>query len=237
MTNNVKFEAMQQLFGYGNAKARFWVVGLEEHCGDDDDIAARIALRTANPQKFLDREEFHRQLENLEPLEKVAVWRIAREIYRSAFDADTEVGRVDTQCSDLLLSEIMPLPRRQTNQWPTAYLDWFPNAKTYIKHARPIMVKRLIAMVKEHRPKVVLLHGKTQHNRWVHLRSSPLKDKWKNLVVINQTNRKLSWQYNDGTLWILTNNLVNNGFVNFGHEQIEQIADVIRKNIEISVNV
>ena len=226
------FEAMQQLFGYGHPQARMWVVGLEEHCGDAADIAQRIALRTANPQAFLDVEEFHLQLPGGMPaIEDVSVWRIARDIYRGVFDADTEVGGVDPERSDLLLSEIMPLPRPQINQWPEAYHAWFPTPRAYFNHARPIMVKRLIAMVREHRPRVVLLHGKTQHNRWIHHRTSPLRDGWASVPVADQPNRTVSWQCRDGTLWVLTNNLVNTGFVRFGPAQIEQVVHLIRENL------
>lgn len=164
-------------------------------------------------------------------VESVSVWRIAREIYRGVFDGDTEVGRVDPNQSDLLLSEIMPLPRPQTNHWPQAYHDWFPSPKAYFAYARPAMVKRLLAMVNQHKPKVVLLHEKTQHNRWIHRRDSPLKSGWIDVPVVGQPNRTVSWQCQDGTLWILTNNLVNTGFVRFGPEQIVQVVNLIRDNL------
>jgi hypothetical protein len=41
----------------------------------------------------------------------------------------------------------------------------------------------------------------------------------------------VSWQCRDGTLWVLTNNLVNTGFVRFGPAQIEQVVHLIRENV------
>ncbi|KQQ96490.1 hypothetical protein [Massilia sp. Leaf139] len=223
------YEAMQELFGYGHPGARFWVVGLEEHCGDAADIQGRIDLRTADPQRFLDVEAFHVELQGAMPaVERVSVWRIAREIYRGVYGADTEIGRLDPQRSDMLLSEILPLPRPQHNQWPEAYRGWFQDKDAYIEHARPIMVRRLIDMVDEHKPEVVILHGKTQHDTWI--KNDPLiRVGWASEVVAGHRKQTLQWRCRNGTLWLRTNNLVTNGFVNFGATQIEQAVALIRR--------
>nr|WP_217346315.1 hypothetical protein [Noviherbaspirillum sp. L7-7A]MBV0880722.1 hypothetical protein [Noviherbaspirillum sp. L7-7A] len=230
------YEAMQTLFGYGHAGARFWVVGLEEHCDNAADIQQRIEVRTANPQTFLDIEAFHIAVQGAMPaIERVSVWRIAREIYRGVYDADTEIGRLDPQISDLLLSEILPLPRSQTNQWPAVYHQWFATSNEYVVDALLHTVPRLINMVKEHSPEVVILHGKTQHDGWIEA-DPELKSGWKSEPVVDQPKHTVLWRFLNNTLLVRTNNLVNTGFVRFGPAQINQLVELIHREVGLEAH-
>jgi hypothetical protein len=222
-------EAMKQMFGYGHPQARLWVVGLEEHCEDDSDIEERIRQRSADRRAFLDVVEFHLALGKKMP-EGVAVWDHARKIYAGVYGTDTEPGRLDPTRSDLLLGEILPLPRSQHSKWPAVYQDALQmGLNEYVTPVRSDMVRRLVQMVAKHRPEIVLLHGKTQHNRWLQRRDSPLKTDWHKEVVVGSARHSVLWQCVNGTLWVRTNNLVNNGWVDFGPDQIAQVVDIIRR--------
>ncbi|WUR12359.1 hypothetical protein E7V67_022055 [[Empedobacter] haloabium] len=117
-------EAMKTFFAYGHAQSRFWAIGLEEHCGGEADIEQRIKLRQANQELFLDVERFHLDLHDKMPAH-VPVWNNARRIYRGVYGTDTEPGRLDPAKSDLLLGEMLPLPRPQHHLWPAIYKQWF----------------------------------------------------------------------------------------------------------------
>lgn len=220
-------EAMMEFFAYGHAKSRFWAIGLEEHCEGETDIKRRIELRTAKPEQFLDVERFHLDLQKKMPAH-VPVWSNARQIYRGVYGEDTEPGRLDPAKSDLLLGEILPLPRPQHHLWPENYKQWFDTPRDYIRKVRPQMVRRLLDMVAKHEPEIVLLHGKSQHNQWIQRPDSPLRTGWHSELVADSTRHTVLWQCVNGTLWVRTNNLVNNAYVRFGAAQIEQIVRIIR---------
>ncbi|WUR12358.1 hypothetical protein E7V67_022050 [[Empedobacter] haloabium] len=46
--------------------------------------------------------------------------------------------------------------------------------------------------------------------------------------MADSTRHTVLWQCINGTLWVRTNNLVNNAYVRFGTAQIEQIVRIIR---------
>lgn len=162
-------------------------------------------------------------------IERVPVWRNAREIYRGVYRVDTEIGRLGPRVSDLLLSEILPLPRPRHNAWPAAYHSLGRDPKEYQKKALPAMVDRLVHMVGECRPEVVLLHGKAQHNRWIKGHSFNDLD-WASEPVTDIPRQAVLWTQRHGTLWIRSNNLVNNGFVRTGPAQIAQLVSLIDKH-------
>ncbi|OYO29091.1 hypothetical protein [Janthinobacterium sp. PC23-8] len=223
-----RLAAMKKMFGYGHPAARCWVVGLEEHCTLAD-LEKRIAWRVAHPKCFIDLEDFHIDLlDKLPAMQEVPVWTNAHKIYQAVYGCNTLLGRLDIDVSDLLLSEILPLPKPQLESWPKLYHDLFKNNLAYRRAVRSEMSDRLVEMVDKFKPEVVILHGKTQHDWWLG-KSPTLAVGWTSEAVVKQPRHSLSWRLRNNTLWVRTNNLVNNGWVRFGPEQIEQLAGLIRR--------
>jgi len=216
------------MFGYGHPAARCWVVGLEEHCKLAD-LEQRIAYRLKNPSCFMDLEAFHIASHgNMPAIHKVPVWTNVHKIYQGVYERDTLLGRLDPAVSDVLLSEIRPLPRPQTTNLPEIYHDWFEGKNDYPGAVMGEMSKRLVEMADKFEPEVVILHGKTQHDRW--LGTSPTMEMgWTSEAVVGQPRHTVLWRLRHNTLWVRTNNLVNNGWVYFGPEQIAQLARLIRR--------
>lgn len=222
-----RFAAMKKMFGYGHPAARCWVVGLEEHC-DLADLEKRVACRTKNLSCFMDLEAFHLELLGKMPaIQDVNVWKNAHKIYQAVYDCDTLLGRLNPDVSDILLSEILPLPRPQFKKWPELYRNWV-DEKTYRDVVSGEMGARLVEMVDKFAPEVVILHGKTQHNRWIK-KNLTMKVGWTSEAVVGQPRHSVSWRLRNNTLWVRTNNLVNNGWVRFEPEQIQQLAGLIRR--------
>lgn len=226
------YEAMAKMFAYGQQNARMWVVGLEEHCGDDADLAKRIAIRAAQPDELFDLEAFHIELmERMPAINAVPVWRNTIAIYHGVYSQPTQLGRLNPETSDVLLAEILPFPRPQNNQWPQVYHADFPTLKEYLAFALPLMSDRLMQKIAkaERRPEVVILHGKGSHNQW--LRKHPvMSGGWAQFRYGDRANETLKWRLYEGTLWLLTNNLVNNGHIRFAPADLTAIAELIRQH-------
>lgn len=223
------YDEMTTLFGYGHPAARVWVVGMEEHCGDDEEVQLRIDARLADQRAFLDRVQFHEEIE-VDPGE-VHVWSNARKIYLGLFGIDTDLGREDPNISDVLLAELLPLPRSQHSDrhWPTPYREYFADVPSYKAAAIPAMSARLFAMVREHTPALVILHGKAGHRSWI--RCHPvLRGGWieECLDRTPKGRRVLVRLRRDGpTTWVLCDNLTNNGYINWTADRIDSLVTKI----------
>jgi hypothetical protein len=224
------YEAMAEMFAYGQPNAKMWLIGLEEHCGDANDLQERIDIRTTQPVEYFDLEAFHLQLtQGMPALNQVPVWTNAHAIYQGVYNQPTEVGRLNPNVSDLLLAEILPFPRPQHELWPMAYQDEFPTPAQYVAFALPQMSARLLQKVAMHQPEVLILHGKSAHDRW--LRRHPVMGGgWASFVYGDRANETLKWRLHDGTLWLRTNNLVNNGHIRFQPAQISAVVELIREH-------
>lgn len=221
----MSYEDMEQMFAYGQPAARLWSVGLEEHC-DLDDLPKRIKLRE-NRGEYICLHEFHKALLGRVPTD-VNVWNLTLKIYRSLFSRDTKFGGLDLEESDILFTEILPLPKPQHNDWPDIYKEWWPDGPDkYIEYALPRMSARLVDKVRTHRPTVVLLHGKTQHNNWVTTLGG--RHEWKVVPLAKRNTASLLRRTE--TLWVLTNNLVNNGFVSWNDQSIAELVKAIKTEL------
>ena len=224
------YEAMVAMFGYGQLTARMWLVGLEEHCGDETDINERIGIRTAQPELMYDVEDFHQQLaQGMPAIEHVSVWSIGLQLYERTYGQPTFIGRLAPHQSALLLAEILPLPRPQHHHWPAVYQQAFATAEEYVQAALPQMSQRLCELAAAHRPEAVVLHGKGKHDRWI--KGHPVMGNgWTLFRYGESANETLKWKLQDEVLWLRTNNLVNNGHITWGQAQIDAVAALIQQH-------
>ena len=217
------------MFAYGQPNARMWLVGLEEHCGDAADLMERITIRQTQPLEYFDVVAFHQQqTQGMPEIDRVPVWKVASAIYQGVYGEPTELGRLDPAASDLLLAEILPFPRPQNNQWPAPYHAAFPSPQEYLAFALPLMSTRLMEKVAEHQPEVVILHGKSSHDRWLR-EHAVMNGGWAQIRYGERANESLKWRRHEGTVWLRTNNLVNNGHIRWREPQITAVVGLIRQ--------
>src|SRR5438046_1263506 len=114
---------MEQMFAYGQPAARLWSVGLEEHCAEND-LQKRIELRR-EAGEFISLDDFHMALFGRLPGD-VSVLDVTLQIYEHLFGRTTKIGGLHAAESDILVTEILPLPRPQHNDWPEIYRGWWP---------------------------------------------------------------------------------------------------------------
>jgi hypothetical protein len=114
--------------GYGRF-ADLWLYGMEEHCRSDEDAARRLALLPSFPLTMGLTEAHHLYGFNALPPD-VAVWNDARDLATACGLRATNVGETD---GDVLLAELLPLPRRTNDarQWPSIYTPLFPDYARY----------------------------------------------------------------------------------------------------------
>jgi hypothetical protein len=218
---------MERMFAYGQPKARLWSIGLEEYCSEDE-LPKRIEIRSRSGE-YVSLTSFHLELFEYVP-QSVSVWDLTLQIYQQLFGCSTELGGLDPASSDILLAEILPLPRPQHDRWPEIYQQWWPaGLDAYVAHALPRMARRLLDRVRAYRPEVVLLHGKTEHRKWI--RALGLA-KWDTISLGGGRNDTAHLLKNDGSVWAITNNLVNNGYVTWDDQKITALTDAIRRFTE-----
>jgi hypothetical protein len=220
----MSYADMERMFSYGQPAAHLWSVGLEEHCGDAD-LPKRIELREKGGE-HIGRDEFHEALLRRVP-SGITAWDVTHRIYELLFGRKTKVGGLDPTESDILLTEILPLPRPQHDTWPAVYQKWWPGGPAaYTADVLPRMSQRLMEKVRIHSPSVVLLHGKTEHRKWISALGPP--SNWTKTRIGERTNETAQLMRREGTVWVLTNNFVNNGRVTWDDRQIARLVEAIR---------
>ncbi len=147
--------------GYGRLDAPLWLLGMEEHCLGEADAARRLAVL---PSFLLTIgvTEAHRRY-GFDSLPRgVAVWDIARSLAIACEFRSVDVGEPS---GDVLLAELLPLPRPSNNDriWPAAYMQLFPGYREYSEVLLPARASRLARLVEKHRPKIVVVHGARYH--------------------------------------------------------------------------
>lgn len=145
--------------GYGRLDAELWVLGMEEHCLDDADAARRLKLLPSFPLTLGVRDA-HRRYEFDELPRGVAVWDIASELARACGLNTQRIGELD---GDVLLAELLPLPRPTNDTWPPAYRMLFADYHSYARALLSTRAARYASLIVEHAPRVVIVHGARYH--------------------------------------------------------------------------
>jgi hypothetical protein len=147
---------MKGFVGYGRM-AYLWLYGMEEHCLDDGDAARRLARLPSFPLTIGVTEAHQRY--GFEALPRgVTVWDVARDLAAACGLNATNVGEAD---GDVLLAELLPLPRRANDrhQWPSIYKSLFPDYPGYEDAVLRPRVDRLARLIVENAPRIVVVHG------------------------------------------------------------------------------
>ncbi len=171
--------------GYGNLQSDIWFIGMEEGgSGLVGEIEIRLtAWHQTHSPYAADMAMFHKKIsighEFFSPQNAVIqrTWNKLAETLlvisgielphreqRRAFQAH-HLGRID---SNHALLELLPIPAPNHRQWhlSTLNIPWMACRKTYEstwKCKRELLLKSLI---KEHRPKVVVMYGKGHFDAW-----------------------------------------------------------------------
>ena len=150
--------------GFGNKKAPYWFLGMEEGGGSMEQLLERA-------KSFGPVEHLHCSLSKIGLDTKyhyVAVWRSMSMLIMaiqgtpgwqeksSALEYQaTKLGRAD---GDTFLTELMPLPCPNMTSWP--YQSIFPTKSNYYESVRPRRINWLRSEFDTFRPRYVICYGK-----------------------------------------------------------------------------
>jgi len=185
-------EFVHKFFGFGNLKAKYWFIGMEEGGGNtraefENRIDAWLKL---GKNTLVDVAKYHEIIGInkffVEPVKLQSTWNKLIRIYLSSQDLLTntddvrsfqkaKLGRIDQNTS---LLELLPLASPNTNQW--LYSSWvdYPLLKSreiYREGTVPFRIKNLQWLIEENQPTVVVFYGQSNEEYWQKVVSTPLK--------------------------------------------------------------
>jgi len=183
---------MRGFYGYGNLRAKYWFIGLEEGGGTSiDEIQHRLETWDVLGRPSLaDLDEFHQRAgitcwsARRPPLQ--STWKQLIRIILAAEGRPSELESVRTYQRSRLgrlndesaLIELMPLPSPSTAQWlyGTAGLEMIRDRASYsaaILSERMAAIRELIAA---HQPRIVVFYGLNRRDVWSAIADGPLID-------------------------------------------------------------
>jgi hypothetical protein len=172
-------------YGYGNLKAHYWFIGMEEGGGDSlKDVQRRLAVwrehgenvtedlvnyHTAigvtkffKPQPKLQR-TWSKLIRVLHILEgKPTLNKLLKHTQREHFGRS---GSVATSC----LLELLPLPSPSVGHWfysEYSSLPYLKDRETYRKKVIPKRIELIRKKIQKHKPHAVLFYGTGYLNHW-----------------------------------------------------------------------
>ena len=167
---------MERFYGYGNLDAPMWFVGIEEGGGKSfDEVARRIRVRDERRRReqreteVEDLQQFHAEakiaIDNFQP-----TWNGPIVAALTATDRPTDTrSLLEYQKTELgsaggetCLLEVLPLPKRGSNDWP--YREWssLPSLTTrtdYKLTYKNGRIDRILRMIKRDEAKIVVFYG------------------------------------------------------------------------------
>jgi hypothetical protein len=184
-------EFIHKFFGFGNLKAKYWFIGMEEGGGNtrtefENRIDAWVKL---GKNTLVDVAKYHEiiginKFFN-DPVKLQSTWNKLIRIYLSSqglqtnTDAvrlfqKTQLGRIDQNTS---LLELLPLASPSTNQW--LYSSWvdyplFKSREIFRERMVPLRIKSLQWLIEENQPTVVVFYGQSNEKYWEKVVSTPL---------------------------------------------------------------
>ena len=163
--SNEELERALRFEGYGTKSAPFWFLGMEEGGGSSDELLVRArtygsvedlysALNKIGREKIL---QSH-----------VPTWRVISKLvmamqgvadWQETFSGrEYQAHRLGRSDGETFLTELMPLPCKDINDWPYPML--FPTKAEYIVLIRPRRIRWLRAEVSKLKPRFVICYGK-----------------------------------------------------------------------------
>lgn len=155
--------------GYGNKRAPYWFIGMEEGGGSIAELEKRVRLYNtveylhSSPAKIgLTTKYLH-----------VPTWRVMSKLVmalngepdwqETARARDYQANKLGRADGDTFLTELMPLPARSIGVWP--YDTIYPSRKEYDADVRPKRIEWLRFEVSEFQPNWIICYGKSN---WPH---------------------------------------------------------------------
>lgn len=188
---------MRTFYGYGNLKANYWFIGMEEGCGKswDEHVIPRFKVWDARGRRSLeDAKEYHFALGIREFWEasigrSVKVQRTWRALLKALLTARGEVVSRDSIAdlqanafamagSDTCLLELLPLPSPSIGTFDYDRLAdaeywYFQNRTAYRDYMLPDRVDAIRKMILANQPRHVVLYGTSYRNAWTSLVNNP----------------------------------------------------------------
>ena len=171
MRNSITNEQLDHLLkfvGYGDLKAEYWFLGMEEGGGGEENIRARLVFRhiedCADAHKILGITKFHRGKRIIQRTWRGMCYIMLRlqnhepnpENIRN-YQAE-QLGRFG---GNTLLYELMPLPKPSIGDWDYEKLiPQFSSRTDYYEKVKPMRKELLSNLYLEYSPKAVIAYGK-----------------------------------------------------------------------------
>ena len=163
--SNEELERALRFEGYGTKSAPFWFLGMEEGGGSSDELLVRArtygsvedlysALNKIGREKIL---QSH-----------VPTWRVISKLvmamqgvadWQETFSGrEYQAHRLGRSDGETFLTELMPLPCKDINDWP--YETLFSTKAEYIAMIRPQRIRWLREEISTAKPRFVICYGK-----------------------------------------------------------------------------
>jgi hypothetical protein len=173
---------MRGFYGYGNLRAKYWFIGLEEGGGKSlDEVRLRIDNWNELGRPLLaDLLEFHeragitRWSGRRPPLQ--STWKQLIRVVLSGEGQSVNLETIRAHQRDLLgrphgdtaLIELMPLPSPSIGQWlyGSAGIDAISNRESYAAAILDQRITSIRSLVHQHHPPVVVFYGFKRRDVW-----------------------------------------------------------------------
>lgn len=174
---------MHGFYGYGNYKAPFWFIGMEEGGGGSlDEIRQRLATWDMRGHRELeDVADYHRAFGITkhwdEPVRLQSTWnkliRVLMSIKRQEHSQqdlkDYQRDHLGRANDETCLLELMPLPSPGTSKWlygDISSLPYLANRQSYLEEVAPLRIRHIRSQIASYNPPVVLFYSLGYMNYW-----------------------------------------------------------------------
>ncbi len=176
-------DRIKNFWGYGNLDSDVWLVGMEEGYGEKNESLEHRFKATSGAQVFDVYEDLKIDPGHVFWFEEGAptqsTYRKLIYIYLYLQNREEphledirkfQIKELGRKKSNHALLELMPLPSRsiQPKDWlyTDAFVEGLSSRKEYLKTYKPERVKALGALIKKHKPKIVLFYSFTYLKEW-----------------------------------------------------------------------
>jgi hypothetical protein len=205
LNDNLLQEFIHGFYGYGNYKAPFWFIGMEEGGGGSFvEIRQRLAIwDTRGHRELEDVADYHRAFGITkhwdEPVSLQSTWgkliRVlmgAKGLAPSPSDLkDYQRDHLGRESGETCLLELMPLPSPGMSKWfygDISTLPYLVNREKYLKEISPVRIKHIQSQISIYKPPVVLFYGLGYMSYWQEIAGIPLEQQKLEGVYCGRTN-------------------------------------------------
>jgi hypothetical protein len=167
---------MSGFFGYGNYRAKWWFVGMEEGGGGSlESVARRLdAWEHMGATELVDIALYHKELGGTRysvdrpPIQATWGKLIRIMIASEGWSITTENvrryqrDRLGREHGDSALLELLPLPSPSASHWHYGEWSTLPHLRTregYSSHMAPVRAQQIASRILKHKPERVVFYG------------------------------------------------------------------------------